>query len=65
MIGVQRIADVAREWDTPSFDEFKADWSAWRAFNAATYALTGRVAEKPSVTADLHRILDLTCEHVS
>ncbi len=65
VIGVQKIADVAREWDTPSFDEFKQDRSAWRAFNAATFALTGQVAEKPRVTADLHRILDLTCEHVA
>jgi hypothetical protein len=65
VIGVQKIADVAKEWDTPSFEEFAADRSAWRAFNAATFALTGRVAEKPSVTADLHRILDLTCETIS
>lgn len=65
VIGVQKIADVNREWERPSFDEFKHDLSAWRMFNAVTYALDGRVAENPAATADLHRLLDLTCEHVS
>lgn len=63
VIGVQRIADVAREWDTPSHD-----WggkTAFRLFNAATFALTGRVSENPRSTADLHKIVDLTCEVVS
>ena len=32
-------------------------------FNAVTSALTGRVAENPKATADLHRILDLACTH--
>jgi hypothetical protein len=32
---------------------------------AATHALTGRVAERPRVTADLHQIIDGVCEHVS
>lgn len=65
VIGVQRIADVAREWDTPTFPEFNADRSAWRAFNAVTYALNGRIAENPDTTATLHRVLDSTCELVS
>ena len=30
-------------------------------FNAATYALSGRVAERPEVTRDLHNIIDGTC----
>lgn len=62
VIGVQKIADVLKEWEEPCHD-----WghkSGWRLFNAATFALTGRVSENPKATADLHKILDLTCEHV-
>lgn len=58
VINVQRIADVSQEWESPSFDEFKDSRSAWRLFNAATYALTGRVSENPGATATLHRIID-------
>lgn len=65
IVGSQTMTKIISEWHEPSFDEFKVDRSAWRAFNAATFALTGRVAEKPSATADIHRILDGTCELVS
>lgn len=65
VIGVQQIAHVNREWEKPSFPDFAHDLSAWRMFNAVTHALSGRVMEDPAATADLHRILDLTCEDVS
>lgn len=42
VMGVQRIADVLREWNEPSSDDFRDTRSAWRMFNAATFALTGR-----------------------
>jgi hypothetical protein len=59
VINVQRIADVVREWDQPSFDyEELAARSAWRLFNAATYTLAGRVFEDTAKTAKLHRIID-------
>jgi hypothetical protein len=58
VIGVQRIADVVREWETPSHDW--GDKSAWRLFNAATFALAGKVAEKPDLTKRLHQVIDLT-----
>jgi len=58
VIGVQRIADVAREWDEPSFDDFKETRSAWRLFNATTFALNGRIAENPSITSRLHAVID-------
>jgi hypothetical protein len=53
---------VVREWETPSHD-----WggkTAWRLFNAATFALAGKVAEHPDLTERLHQIIDLTGETV-
>ncbi len=49
VIGVQKIADVLAQWDTPSHDW--GDKTGWRLFNAATHALNGRVAEKPAIPA--------------
>ncbi len=63
-INVQRIATVDREWHEPSFDEFKEERTAWRYFNAVTYALDGRVAENPQATRLLHQTIDGVCEHV-
>lgn len=64
-INVQRIAMVDREWHEPTFDEFKdGPRSAWRYFNAVTYALDGRVAENPQATRLLHQVIDGVCEHV-
>lgn len=65
VIGVQRIADVVREYDEPSFDEFREDRNVWRLFNATTYALNGRIAENPTLTSRLHSVMDNVIEHVS
>ena len=65
VINVQRIADVVREWDTPTFEEFNEDRSVYRLFNAVTYALTGRVMENPRATPRLHAILDTVCEEIN
>jgi hypothetical protein len=62
VIGVQKIADVLKQWEEP-----ECDWgekTGWRLFNATTFALTGRVSENPRATADLHKIIDGVCEHV-
>jgi hypothetical protein len=62
IIGVQRIADVLEQWERPTHD-----WgpkSAWRLFNAATFALAGKVAERPDLTKQLHTIIDGTCERI-
>ena len=59
VINVQRIPEVMNEWERPSHDY--GDKSAWRLFNAATFALAGRVAEKPNTTRELHRIIDDAC----
>lgn len=62
IIGVQRIGDVVEQWERPTHDW--GDKSVWRLFNAATYALAGKVAERPELTKQLHRVLDLTCETI-
>lgn len=62
VIGVQKIADVLRQWEEPAHDW--GDKTGWRLFNAATFALTGRVSENPKATSDLHKIIDGVCEHV-
>ena len=62
IIGVQRIAEVVDQWERPTHD-----WggkTAWRLFNAATFALAGKVAEKPDITKQLHQIIDGVCEVV-
>jgi hypothetical protein len=38
--------------------------SAWRLFNAATFALAGKVTEKPDLTKQLHHVIDGTCERL-
>lgn len=62
IIGVQAIGHVLKAYDEPPHD-----WgprTAWRLFNAATYALVGKVAERPALTQELHRVIDATCETV-
>lgn len=62
VIGLQKIADVHNQWEHPDFDW--GDKTALRLFNAATYALTGRVTEKPDLTKRLHQVIDVTCTEV-
>lgn len=65
VVNVTRIAEVVKEWDEPSFDEFRtAPRSAFRLFNAVTFALNGRIAENPANTQRLHQIIDGTCHAV-
>jgi hypothetical protein len=56
---VQRIADVHQQWQNPAHDW--GDKTAWRLFNAATFALAGKVAERPDLTKQLHQVIDGTC----
>jgi hypothetical protein len=65
ILNVQRIPEVLREYEEPSFDEFKDERSAWRLFNAATFALTGRVIENAAVTPRLHAVIDGACERIN
>ena len=65
VINVQRIPDVLKEWDDPSFEDFRDERSAWRLFNAATFALSGRVVENIGVTRRLHTVIDGVCERIN
>ena len=60
IINVQRIAEVFEQWERPTFDW--GERTAWRLFNAATFALTGRVVENTDSTPRLHKIIDGICE---
>lgn len=62
VINLTRIADVNQQWHEPSHDW--GEKTIWRLFNATTFALTGRIAENPAGTAQLHRILDGVCESI-
>lgn len=55
-ITVTKIADVLGHYENPPFDW--GDRTAWRLFNAVTFALSGRVVENPTATTELHGILD-------
>lgn len=63
VINVTRIADVLQAYEQPDF-EWGDQRTAWRLFNATTFALTGKVTENPKVTRDLHDIIDGVCEPV-
>lgn len=63
VINLQRIADVLEAYDTPPHD-----WggeTAWRLFNAATFALTGKVVENADITPRLHKVIDGVCERLN
>jgi hypothetical protein len=62
IIGVQRIADVIDQWERPAHDW--GDRTAWRLFNATTFALSGKVAERPDLTRQLHQVIDSACDEV-
>jgi hypothetical protein len=62
LIGVQRIADVVEQWERPQHDW--GEKTAWRLFNAATFALSGRVAERPALSKQLHDVIDGVCERL-
>ena len=63
VIGVQAIGHVLKAYEDPPHD-----WggrTAWRLFNATTFALAGKVAERPQLTKDLHDVIDATFEVVN
>jgi hypothetical protein len=62
VIGVQAIGHVLKAYEEPPHDW--GDKTAWRLFNAATFALAGKVAEKPDLTQQLHQVIDGVCERV-
>ena len=60
VINITRIADVLQAYETPPHDW--GEHTAWRLFNATTFALAGRVAENPSATKELHNVIDHFCQ---
>jgi hypothetical protein len=64
IINIQRIPEVIGQWENPAFPEFAENRNIWRLFNAATYALTGRVVENANITPRLHQVIDGVCEHI-
>ncbi len=63
VINLTRIADVVN-----AYEDQAQDWggnTCWRMFNAATFALTGKVAENPKATGVLHDIIDGTCTRLT
>jgi hypothetical protein len=62
VIGVQAIGHVLKAYEEPPHDW--GDKTAWRLFNAATFALAGKVAERPDLTKSLHQVIDGTCERL-
>lgn len=51
--------DMVKQWDEPTHD-----WggkTAYRLFNAGTFVLTGKVAEKPDLSSKLHDLIDNIC----
>lgn len=59
VIGVQAIQNVLRAYEEPPHDW--GDKTAWRLFNADTFALAGKVTEKPAITRDLHHVINGVC----
>lgn len=59
VISVTKIADVHEAFRNPQYD-----WggeTAWRLFNATTFALTGKVMENPAATQPLYEVIDGFC----
>ncbi len=63
VINVQRIADVIDQWEHPVYLEWWGERTAWRLFNATTFALAGKVVENSDLTPRLHTIIDGVCVH--
>jgi hypothetical protein len=63
VINLTRIADVLTAYEEPPHD-----WGAktpWRLFNAATFAIAGKVAENPTTTRVLHDVIDEVCAEIA
>ncbi len=63
VLNQQRITEVAATYENPPHDW--GDKTAWRLFNCVTHSLTGRVAENPNLTRQLHETLEGVCERIA
>lgn len=64
ILNIQRVPKVLDTYMKPPHEEW-GQGTAWTLFNATTAALEGQVSENPSVTADLHKIIDGICHPVA
>jgi hypothetical protein len=64
VINTQRIPEVMKEWDEPTFEEFGERKNIWRLFNGVTFCLNGMVAAKPALTRQLYQTIDGVCNVV-
>jgi hypothetical protein len=62
VIGVQAIGKVLDAYEDPPHNW--GEKTAWRLWNAATFALAGKVTERPDITKSLHQVIDGVCSHV-
>ncbi len=62
VINLTRIADVLAAYEEPPHDW--GDKTPWRLFNAATFALAGKVTENPTTTRMLHEVIEGVCHEV-
>lgn len=63
IINVTRIAEVLKAYEEPPHDW--GEKTPWRLFNATTFTLTGKVAENPTMTRQLHDVIDGVCERLT
>lgn len=63
IINVTRIAEVWREWEEPSFEEFD-QFNAWRLFNAVTFVLNGAIVGNPREATKIHQVIDGVCTRI-
>ena len=63
VINLTRIADVLSAYEDPPHDW--GDKTPWRMFNAATFALAGKVIENPTTTRRLHDVIDGVCAQLN
>ena len=60
--GLHLLADVVEQWEHPAYLEW-GERTAWRLFNATTFALAGKIVENSDLTPRLHTIIDGVCAH--
>ena len=63
VLNLTRVPEVIEAYENPA-GEWGDEFTAWRAFNAVTWALRGKVAENPATTTQLHQLVDGLCHVV-
>jgi hypothetical protein len=64
VVTITRVPELLKEYAKPRHAEW-GERKAWTLFNATTQILEGRVAEDPSITTRLHKIIDGVCDKIA